>query len=1423
MIKSSTSRFKVISILLFALLFSGLQSFAQPLIQEEITEGREYWFGLPYCAREDGEAIRGQYPILIWISSKVDTRATVSDAETGTKTNYVIRANQITQVPYGDAVMNRPPFVEEPKNFGINITADDPISVVIYMSYRWSGEALRVTPVEWLGKKYVTLCLYLDKTDKYKPGQILITATDDNTKVDYIPTAPTEKYERGQKASVTLMKGQTYLILGRIKGLEGLVHDISTDLTGTYITSNKPIQVISGHSKGAFPRYQATMLGRPGNFMRNMMTDAMWPIELLGTDYISAPLQYNPERIRGQIQDDKGDLIRFVASEDKTKIMQMRQDGTGFMTISRELKRGEYHDIINQEKAAYYRATKPVLAGQYGKTWWNYAVTPGTDKNGDDIQNPSRNGQGMLVTLTPIERYTSYATFRAPESIDNFVYLTFKAEYMNKLKYDGVPFSAKFGNAIKYLEGTEYAYITQSISAGDHWIEGDYLDETKKAKAVFTGYAYGNWDRSKDGFAYGYPIGMNYNTPCEDSLTVQDAMECGTVTGVATALPPTAECAGIYSIIFREKESENYNFWIDPKFVSGDKKANFKLEVIDPRKPAKGVIKIQTRSGKTMYKTYEYTPEQIAVQPLAIDFGRLKEGEKVCKTFTFSNPGTVPVTVKDIKLKFGKSEFVLDKSSIPFTLQPGETKDIEVCATALVMSSVPVRDTVIAVLSCYEEKNPALELRTGEPIVWIGDADWGEIPINVEMPKMVQIINQSDFPVELYSIEWNDKLHFTRTDLPFPNKIVIEPRKDYWFTVWYKADVPGVKHTDRAIFKGNTEKVKLYSDWVGAGLDAGPFIQGYDWQRKRVIDQWAGVTHYTGTMTIDNVGGNAPLQNVRIVKEDDPDDVFYFNPNDVPGTLQPNNPITVPATFAPKEEKVYKSKVTLIATFNGEEKKASGWLEGIGILPHIKVTGHEFQPPILVGKSLDNFGRVEHVNLKPGHEMPLTIFDLKIEGPDKDAFEIDQDWYNNTIKGKNLVINISDGIDVPIKFTAKHPGKHTAELVAESDAPDYARDYLYGYGYLEGLLTTDWDHGKIFKTLSNLGVVYLVNLGDKPITIAQDITASIQGDFNNFYIQGLKRASDGETNLKAPFTLASNDTLFVTVKFTPDAVRTFNAQIEYKLSDGKVAYSKVVGEGMILKTIARIPKDKYRVNPGEPVNYIEFLIDQHPDEQKALEQANITDFKAIIHFKSEGRFGIQDVFPDVKSCTDLITAGTMTEGWTCEYAEILNNQTLMVHMSNNQPLKFSGSSGTLFKFRMLTFLSDLDLIPLPCEFQVLGVPSGYVEVEEKPGDIKINPVCVNTARLIEISGFRYSLSQSNPNPASNTTSIDYEVGLESHTTISLYNSAGEKVTTLINQTLKPGQYTLTIDLNALGLSSGVYHYKIESGPFSDSKAMIIVK
>lgn len=1393
--------------------------------QQEITEGREYWLAIPHCRLAPNEPIRwGEYPIMLWLSSKVNTTAKITASAIDFVKVVEIKANKTTIVEMNDILMLKESEVITP--YGVHVESQDPITVAVFMAYKWSGEAYRCIPVEWLGKKYVTTNLYLDQTNDYKPPQIVIVATENNTTVSYRPAANTFKAKKGQVRTVTMHRGDAMLIEGDIESYKNLKREWVTDLTGTYISASKPIAVLSGHTKGAFPRYQRGMpsnyVERWANFMRNMLIEMLWPIELLGKEYISAPIKYfDRPRGRSFAVDDFGDLIRFVAVEDNTDIYQMRNDGSGFKKISPTLKAGEWFNITNQEYPGFYRSTKPVLAAQYGKSWMNEPVPSGADEktasNRDEIQNPHRNGQGMLLILAPIDHWCGYAQFRSPQGMDNFVYITFEDKSLNHIRFDGQPLTAKFGNSIMPVAGTKYVYVTETVAAGDHWIEAD-------SGHKFAAYAYGNWDYTKDGFAYGYPVGINYASVCDDSIYVLDNEMCGNINGTAYVVPTDSACALLFSITSSSSQLENYDFTVENFDREKAKVANYWLKVIDPKKYAKAVITSMTRSGKSVTRTYEYFPEEIKAEPELVNFGRLKVGEKVCKEVKFTNisKGDVVLEFKSLKKKFNKAEFSFENYPLPKTLKPGESINITICATALPETPKLVFDSLLVELRCYTETLVRLEMTTGEEVLWIDDATWTNVPVGTMRPKQVEIRNEGTLPATIYSITWPDKLHFPKVEnLPLPLKL--DPNQSHFFTAFYIPDEPGVVHKTRAEFKASTDVIKLYSDWTGNGIQAGPWVEGFDFLRKRVIDNYSvnklGITQYEGTIRIGS-SGNTVLECVDLYLENTFGGVFELDKSGFPATINPQDTLSFKVYFRPKPDELdditdYVTKVKFITKFTDANQilEAEDIVRGAELQPHIAIEGYEFKPAILINESLDGQGKVLSVLKNNDSKMDLTVTKLWIEGPDQNSFRIDQNFLQTRLP---LTIKPSEEVTIPITFTATHTGKHNAILKAEHNAPEDPAGILIGWGKTQGLYAIDRDFGTHYITLpSQEEFVYLENTGSDEITVTAPIVVS-GDDINEFSIQRWYIESTNEQNPLPPFKLNPNDKLIVNLKFIPKEARQYNARINYKTDIGD-AVSNLTGKGMIFRTIAKIPKH-YRAFPGK-LTIVEVILEKHPQETKAIETTNIREFEVIIQFKEDGRpKEIEDVFPNVSSPADIITDNTLTQGWNINSVNILQGKYLKVSFSANKSLS---GTGVLFKFPLLTYLTDINKVSLPVYFDPLNKP--YVIVENEPGEIIIDPVCVNTLRLIKISGVQYGLSNVSPNPAEGYATIEYSIALKAMTKISLYDNSGKKLYDLVNEELEPGQYDLKFDINKLGLSAGTYLIKFESGPYSDVRTFVVIK
>ncbi|MBV6513433.1 MAG: hypothetical protein FMNOHCHN_02965 [Ignavibacteriaceae bacterium] len=86
---------------------------------------------------------------------------------------------------------------------------------------------------------------------------------------------------------------------------------------------------------------------------------------------------------------------------------------------------------------------------------------------------------------------------------------------------------------------------------------------------------------------------------------------------------------------------------------------------------------------------------------------------------------------------------------------------------------------------------------------------------------------------------------------------------------------------------------------------------------------------------------------------------------------------------------------------------------------------------------------------------------------------------------------------------------------------------------------------------------------------------------------------------------------------------------------------------------------------------------------------------------------------------------------------------------------------------------------------------------------------------------QFALEQNYPNPFNPSTLIKFSLPVESRVELSVFNALGEKVRVLVNEVRKSGNHE--VEFNALGLSSGVYFYKLEAGEFISTKKLILLK
>ncbi len=85
----------------------------------------------------------------------------------------------------------------------------------------------------------------------------------------------------------------------------------------------------------------------------------------------------------------------------------------------------------------------------------------------------------------------------------------------------------------------------------------------------------------------------------------------------------------------------------------------------------------------------------------------------------------------------------------------------------------------------------------------------------------------------------------------------------------------------------------------------------------------------------------------------------------------------------------------------------------------------------------------------------------------------------------------------------------------------------------------------------------------------------------------------------------------------------------------------------------------------------------------------------------------------------------------------------------------------------------------------------------------------------------FALLQNYPNPFNPSTTIKFALPTTSNVKLSVYNSLGEVVSTLVNGSMEAGNHS--VNWNASNNASGMYFFKLEAGNFTSTKKMMLVK
>ncbi|MCE1200015.1 MAG: IgGFc-binding protein, partial [Marinilabiliales bacterium] len=246
------------------------------------TEGKEFWLGF----MESRHHQAGHYLELTFTSSMTCHFSLYIGKSTVAYYSGTLQPN--TPVLYQPAwSMVEPIGSETIESKAIHVVSDNPMNIFAMNWSPNSADAAVIFPVDALGSEYYAVCYEPNINEgaggapgNGKNSEFVIVASEDNTKVTITPSKVTDLLKPANVPFViTLNKGELY----QVQSMNHANLAGQGDLTGSYISSDKPIAFYSGCWSTTIP------IG--ANSAWDHLYEQIPPIRSWGRKFVTVPLK----------------------------------------------------------------------------------------------------------------------------------------------------------------------------------------------------------------------------------------------------------------------------------------------------------------------------------------------------------------------------------------------------------------------------------------------------------------------------------------------------------------------------------------------------------------------------------------------------------------------------------------------------------------------------------------------------------------------------------------------------------------------------------------------------------------------------------------------------------------------------------------------------------------------------------------------------------------------------------------------------------------------------------------------------------------------------------------------------------------------------------------------------------------------------
>lgn len=436
-------------------------------LQAQSNEGTEFWFS--FLEHRD----RGNSRMCM-ITSKYGASGTVSIPGSGWASSFSVSPN-------GIATISLPPECEnigseQVRRAAVRVMSDQPSSVYIHQFNEFRSDAALVLPAGSLGREYYAMCYsaYENRDDHY-PSEFLIVAMEDQTRITFRPSANTRGgIPAGGSLQIVLNRSETYQVQGA---------QVSDDLTGSHILSDKPVAVFSGNRWTQVPN---------GCGNRDNLLEQMYPVETWGREFIAVPSALVTE-----------DIYRVIASENNTRVSVEGQNSGGNQTFL--LSAGQWREFRLNRNPSLILSDKPINVAHF--------LVGGLCNGLNGLGDPS-----MLMLNSNAQLRDTVTLFNSPfqNILRNFINIACRSRDTASITVDGRTI-ASFSQSFRSLgPGGEYAFVSLELGAGAHTLISGGCG------LIASAYGYGQAE------SYAYGGGANFykinSVQTEDGACLGDSM-----------------------------------------------------------------------------------------------------------------------------------------------------------------------------------------------------------------------------------------------------------------------------------------------------------------------------------------------------------------------------------------------------------------------------------------------------------------------------------------------------------------------------------------------------------------------------------------------------------------------------------------------------------------------------------------------------------------------------------------------------------------------------------------------------------------------------------------------------------------------------------------------------------------------------------